>query len=78
MDINLCCILDHIVKVKYMKPEHFQVSVNNGKWHNVQGNLIRDNNKITLNCKIDGVMQSCKIYNNNEYLCIFDKVRTVM
>lgn len=64
---------DHIVKVKYMKPEHFQVSVNNGKWHNVQGNLTRDNNKITLNCKIDGVMQSCKIYNNNEYLCIFDK-----
>ncbi|GLV39156.1 Methylcrotonoyl-CoA carboxylase 1 [Carabus blaptoides fortunei] len=64
---------EYVVKVKYIKPEHFQVSVNNGKWQNVQGNLTRDSNKIILNCKIDGVMQRCKIYSNNEYLCIFNE-----
>lgn len=64
---------DCVVKIKYLRPEEYQVSVNDGEWKYVRGTITVDSNKLLLNCKIDGVITNSKIYINDEYICIFDK-----
>lgn len=68
------CILAHEVKVKYIRPNVYQISVDNGEWKYVKGSLDKNENDFHLSCQIADTIKKCVVFKNDEHVYVFGDV----
>ena len=70
------CVLEKLVRVKFVDQNVFHVSLNGGKsWKIVNGQLSREDETVTLHCTIDGIKNRVNIFSDDNVIAIFDNVK---
>ncbi|KAJ8934193.1 hypothetical protein NQ314_013510 [Rhamnusium bicolor] len=65
---------DFITIIKYANNSEYRISCDGGKSsYIVNGEISKSNNKLTLNCTINGVKSKVNIFRNDDILAIFDQ-----
>lgn len=55
-------------------PGEYRMSVNNGEWKYVKGNLTKDQNDLLLSLQIEETFKKCTVYIDEDHLCVFGNV----